>query len=84
MNDTLIQDAVVRRLEIIGEAVKNISEKTKGNYPEIKWKNIAGTRNAITHGYFQVDLERVWGIIKNGLQKLKKQIEQVKKDLENK
>ena len=68
------QFAVIRGLEIIGEAVKNLSEETKINHPEIVWREIAGTRDILIHSYFSVDLDLVWDIIQSDLPKLKTQI----------
>ena len=78
MNDKLIQSAVIRQIEIIGEAVKHISNETRKKYPEIEWKDIAGIRDIFIHGYFQVDLEKVWDIVKNNLESLKQKILKVK------
>lgn len=77
-----IRDACIRRLEIIGEAVKNISEETKIKYPEIEWRKIAGTRDLVIHSYFNVNLDVVWDIIKKDLSVLKKQIQKIKIELE--
>lgn len=65
---------------MIGEAVKNISDKTREKYPEVEWRNIAGARDVFIHGYFRVDLERVWDIVENNLGDLKVKIQNVKKD----
>jgi len=62
-NDEKIIDAVLRNLEIIGEAVKNLSNKIKKNYPEINWKAIAGMRDRLIHGYFGINIEIVWETI---------------------
>ncbi len=78
----LKQSAIVREIEIIGEAVKNISQNLKNKYKDIRWKEIVGTRDKMIHHYFGVDLDIVFGIIKNDLQVLKKQILKVKQDLE--
>ena len=83
MKDELKQSAIIRQLEIIGEAVKNISTPTRKRYPEIEWRNIAGARDMFIHGYFRVNLERVWDIVKNKLLGLKKKISHIKKELEN-
>tara|TARA_Y100000034_G_C6534243_1_gene230285 strand:+ start:60 stop:407 length:348 start_codon:yes stop_codon:yes gene_type:complete len=80
--DKLRQKAIIKSLEIIGEAVKNISEKLKKDYPNVDWKEIAGTRDRITHAYFDVDLNIVWEIIKKYLPILKKQIKEILNDLE--
>ncbi|MBU0459975.1 MAG: DUF86 domain-containing protein [Nanoarchaeota archaeon] len=76
-----IQDATIRRLEIIGEAVKNIPDNFKRKYSEIEWKKIAGMRDVLIHAYFGVNLERVWLVVKNELPKLKKQVEKIIEDL---
>ncbi|MBI2672511.1 DUF86 domain-containing protein [Candidatus Woesearchaeota archaeon] len=78
IKNRLIQDAVIREIEIIGEAVKHISDDIKERYPEIEWKNISGTRDIFIHGYFQVNLEKVWDIVKNNLDNLKQNILKVK------
>ena len=70
----LIQDATIRELEIIGEAVKRISEHLKTEHSDIPWKDIAGTRDKLIHDYFDVDLEAVWKMIKEDLKVLKHQI----------
>lgn len=74
LKDTKTQDAVVRNLEIIGEAVKNISGAAKDKY-KIDWKNIAGMRDKIIHFYFGVKWEAVWSVIKNEIPDLKRTIE---------
>lgn len=72
-----IQDAVIRRLEIIGEAVKHIPDEMRKKYPDIPWKKIAGARDIFVHEYFGVRLDRVWGTITNDLLPLKKQVEKL-------
>lgn len=66
-----VQDAVIRRFEIIGEAVKNIDKRFRGKYPEVQWKKIAGLRDVLIHGYAGVSLKRVWNAPKNDLPDLK-------------
>ncbi|MCC7117164.1 MAG: DUF86 domain-containing protein [Anaerolineales bacterium] len=65
VNDDLHFDAVLRNLEIIGEAVKNISEKTRQKYPDTKWRKIAGLRDIVAHQYFGVNEETVWDVVQN-------------------
>lgn len=74
MDDADIQDMTIRRIEMIGEAVKNLPEDLKKKYPNIEWKKIAGIRDIITHAYFKVNLEIIWDIVKNKLPNLKKEI----------
>lgn len=69
-----IQDATVRRLEIIGEAVRNFPDSFRKKYAKIPWKKIAGLRDVLIHGYFSVDMELVWKIVNKDIPKLKKQI----------
>jgi len=71
--------ASIRRIEIIGEAVKNISKNLKEKYSNIEWRKIAGTRDKFIHHYFGVDFDIVWDIIKKDLPKLKKQIKEILK-----
>ena len=71
-NDSAIQDAVMRRLEIIGEAVKRLPEKMKSEYSDIPWRNIAGMRDILIHEYAGVQTERVWRTVKNDLPPLKR------------
>lgn len=73
------QDMVVRRLEIIGEAVKQMPDAFKEKYPNVPWHKIAGMRNAIIHEYFQVNFVIVWKTAKQFIPPLKKQIEEILK-----
>ena len=57
LKSTLLQDAVIRRLEVIGEAVKNMPEEIKARYPDVPWRQIASMRDVLIHKYFGVDLE---------------------------
>jgi len=78
----LKQSAIVREIEVIGEASKNISQKIKDRYSDVEWKGIIGTRDKMIHHYFGVDLNIVWSIIKINLPVLKRQISRIKSELE--
>ncbi|OGH39335.1 MAG: hypothetical protein A3B44_02125 [Candidatus Levybacteria bacterium RIFCSPLOWO2_01_FULL_38_21] len=68
------QDAIIRRLEIIGEAVKNLPDEYKKKHPDVEWGRAMGTRNILIHHYFGVDLEIVWDTVTKSLPQFKKQI----------
>lgn len=78
------RDATIRRLGVIGEAAKNISGKTKREYPEVEWAKIAGTGDVLIHKYFGVDADIVWNIVKNDLPGLKIKVQIILKKLESK
>ena len=78
IENRLKQSAIVREIEIIGEAVKNISNDFRDKYSEVEWKKIAGTRDRVIHHYFKIDFDIVWNIITYDIPKLKKQIEKIK------
>lgn len=80
-NNIQVQDAIIRRLEIIGEAVKNIPQKFKDTHTTIQWKQIAGMRDVLIHEYSTVNIERVWETIKNDFPEFKKQISFLLKSL---
>jgi uncharacterized protein with HEPN domain len=70
-----LQDAVMRRLEIIGEAARNLSPGLQSAHPQIEWGQIIGLRNRLIHGYFDVDTELVWEIIKTDIPTLKSEVD---------
>ena len=78
-NDMVI-DAVVRSIEILGEASKNISEGLKKRYPEVEWREISRTRDKIIHFYFGVDLSILWDIITVDIPPLRKKLEKITKE----
>ncbi len=67
LEDVQLQDAVIRRIEIIGEASKNIPEEFKKNFQDVPWREMARTRDKLIHGYFGVDLELTWDIVEHDL-----------------
>lgn len=79
--DKKTQDATVRRITIIGEAVKHLPLALKNDYPQIPWKKIAGTRDILIHEYFGVDLDLLWQITQKEIKQLKKQIKEILKYL---
>ena len=74
LHDYKTQDAVVRNIVILGEAAKLLSDETKRKYPNIPWKDIAGTRNKLIHDYFGVNIDIVWDIAKNEIPFLSTQL----------
>jgi len=78
LETNMIQAAVIREIEIIGEAAKNLSSKFIETYKNIPWKQIVGMRDKLIHGYFGVDLESVWKTVKEDLQYLRKEIKKIK------
>lgn len=77
LTQAMIQDAVIRNLEIIGEAVKNISPGTREKCPEIPWRQIAGMRDVLIHEYFGVRVETIWNVVENRLPELKRAVAQL-------
>lgn len=77
-----LQDSVIRRIEIIGEAIKNIPDDIKRNYSKIPWKEITGMRDILIHQYFGVDLDLTWQVIDMDLPRLKKQILEISKKID--
>ena len=80
-NDEMLYLALVRLIEIIGEAANNISEFYQQKYSDIPWRKIIGMRNRIVHAYFDVDLDIVWQVVKYDLSPLLKEINKAIKEL---
>ena len=84
LEDEILQDAIIRRLEIIGEASNQVPEEITERHSEIPWRQIIGFRNIAIHEYFRVDLHLVWSLIESGeLEKLLSVAEQILADLSN-
>jgi len=77
MDSSMIQDAVVRNLQVMAESTQRISEKIKSKYPDVEWRGIAGFRNILVHDYFGLDLGKIWEVIERRLPTLKTQIEEI-------
>ena len=77
VKDKKTVDAVIRNFEIIGEATKYIPERVRKKYPSVPWKDMAGMRDRLIHGYFGVNLDVVWKTIKERLPKVKPLVEEV-------
>jgi uncharacterized protein with HEPN domain len=75
--DELIQNWMVRHIQVIGEAATRLSEELKAAHPEIQWRKIIGMRNILVHDYFGIDVEIVWQAIEHDLPKLKAAVLQI-------
>ena len=78
--DAMRHDAVIRQIEITGEATTHLTDELRKDNPDIPWKKIVGTRNRLIHGYTAVSLKFVWRIVKSELPKLKSGVERILKD----
>ena len=81
MNTPMMQDAVIRNLEIIGEAVKNLSSELRAKNSQVPWRDIAGLRDVLIHDYLNVDLNEIWALLDQDLPELKRNIELILHDL---
>ncbi|PKK85376.1 MAG: hypothetical protein CVT48_05625 [Thermoplasmata archaeon HGW-Thermoplasmata-1] len=78
----MMQDAVIRQIEIMGEATKSLSAALKTKYPDVPWKDIAGMRDKLIHGYFGVDIEAVWDTVEQDISELLEKIEKIFENLD--
>ena len=83
-NNQMLIDAVIRNLEIIGEAVNKVPPSIKQETKEIPWKDIVGLRNKVIHEYFEVDIPVIWKTVKEDIPLLAKQVKKVLKELGSK
>lgn len=79
--DKKTQDAVIRNIEIMGEATKKLSEDMRNDNPNIPWKNIAGTRDKLIHSYFGVNIDIIWSIVQIEIPSLLPKIERIYQNL---
>jgi uncharacterized protein with HEPN domain len=80
MTNRMVQDAVLRNFEIIGEATKHLSDALKRKRPDIAWRDVAGFRDVLIHDYMGVDLEEVWSVIGSSLPPLREAVEKTLAD----
>lgn len=78
-----LQDAIVRRLGIIGEAATRLTADIRKKAPNIPWKSVIGLRNIVIHEYAKISLNKVWDVVKNDLPSLKKELEKLLLILKN-
>jgi uncharacterized protein with HEPN domain len=81
LKNSILQDALVRQIEIIGEASNKISAKSRNKYPNVPWKQMIGMRNRIIHEYFGVRLDIVWDTVRNNIPGLKDDINKIIEEL---
>jgi uncharacterized protein with HEPN domain len=73
----LVQVWVIHNLEIVGEAARGVSEDLRRRRPDVPWRAVVAMRNVLAHGYFGIDVERVWATVEKDLPKLKEQIRSI-------
>ena len=81
--DEVLQDAVIRQLEILGEAASRVTPEFQTSVPEIPWSKVIGTRHRLIHGYLSVDVEVVWHTATHHVPRLRSDLETAIKGLEN-
>jgi uncharacterized protein with HEPN domain len=82
MDNDLVSDAVIKNILVIGEATKNIPDEIREANPNIEWRKMAGMRDMMIHGYFSINYRIVWDVVQNKIPTLKKQVEQLLKEID--
>jgi uncharacterized protein with HEPN domain len=75
--DIQVQDAVIRRIEIVGEAARRVSQETRDKYPSIPWREMTSMRNLVIHEYDVVDIKQVWDTVQNKLPPLIEELSKI-------
>lgn len=75
--DLMVQDAIIRNIQVMGEAVKKISAEMRAAHPEVPWRDIAGMRDRLVHDYFGISLDIVWDVAKNHIPPLRESLPRV-------
>ena len=83
LSSHILQDAVIRNFEVIGEATKRLTDEIKGRYPDVPWHRVAGFRDVLIHNYMGVDLDEVWNVIDQALPQLKRAVQRMRHELEH-
>ena len=81
LSSVQLQDSVIRRIEVIGEAVKNLPDEIKTKHPKVPWKEIAGMRDILVHEYFGIDLGLTWEVVRRDMPDLRRKISMIRKTL---
>ncbi len=77
IENSLVQDAVIRNFEVIGEAAKHVPKRIRDRYPAFEWREAAGFRDVLIHDYFGIDVESVWETVMNNIPTLKQHLVEV-------
>ncbi|NOT30705.1 MAG: DUF86 domain-containing protein [Planctomycetes bacterium] len=78
--DAMAYDAVIRNLELLGEAAKNIPEEIRRRYPQVDWRSIAGLRDVLAHSYFALDDATLWRIIREDVRRIAPELERIARE----